>query len=459
MSDIPRRAVTRSAKLATLPLGFAGRTAIGLGKRTFGRPAETVALEVQRRTADQLFRVLGELKGGAMKVGQLLSIFEAGLPEEVAGPFRASLTRLQEAAPPMPAETVHAVMTEGLGEDWRDRFAEFDDRPAAAASIGQVHRAVWHDGRAVAVKVQYPGAGQALMSDFNQISRFSRLVTPLFPGVEVKPVVAELKRRLEKELDYDDEARAQTAFHEAYADDPDIHVPAVVARAGNVLVTEWMDGTPLAKVIAGGTQERRDRAGQLLFRFILSGPARCEMIHIDPHPGNFRILDDGRLGAMDFGGAARVPAELQWSIGRLVRIGTLGTPEEMVEAMREEGFLAPEGDVDPEQLAALVSAHAHPFTTERFRYTREFMRKETARGLTIASDLRPGGLARHLRLPPQYMAVMRALTACGGVLCQLEAEGAFRAEVERWLPGFAGGDDPGGGLVGGPGTVEGEATA
>ncbi len=442
MSDIPRRAVTRTAKLASLPIGFAGRTALGFGKRTIGRPAEAVALEVQRRTAEQLFAVLGELKGGAMKVGQLLSIFEAGLPEEIAGPFRASLTRLQEAAPPMPAATTHRVLAEGLGEDWREMFAEFDDEPAAAASIGQVHKAVWRDGRTVAVKVQYPGAAQALMSDFNQISRLSRLFTPLFPGVEVKPVIADLKRRLEKELDYVDEARAQTAFHEAYADDPDFVVPAVVAQSGNVLVTEWLDGTPLAKVIAEGDQELRNRAGMLLFRFLLSGPARCEMIHIDPHPGNFRMMDDGRLGVMDFGGAARVPAELQWSIGRLTRIGTLGDPDEIVDALFEEGFLVPDAEVDPQEVADLIGPHAAPFAVDRFRYSREWMREQTAHGLGVAADMRPGALARQFRFPPQYLAVSRALTGGGGVLCQLETEGNFRAEVERWLPGFTDDDGP-----------------
>ena len=442
MSDIPRRAVTRTAKLASLPIGFAGRTALGFGKRTIGRPAEAVALEVQRRTAEQLFAVLGELKGGAMKVGQLLSIFEAGLPEEIAGPFRASLTRLQEAAPPMPAATTHRVLAEGLGEDWREMFTEFDDEPAAAASIGQVHKAVWRDGRTVAVKVQYPGAAQALMSDFNQISRLSRLFTPLFPGVEVKPVIADLKRRLEKELDYVDEARAQTAFHEAYADDPDFVVPAVVAQSGNVLVTEWLDGTPLAKVIAEGDQELRNRAGMLLFRFLLSGPARCEMIHIDPHPGNFRMMDDGRLGVMDFGGAARVPAELQWSIGRLTRIGTLGDPDEIVDALFEEGFLVPDAEVDPQEVADLIGPHAAPFAVDRFRYSREWMREQTAHGLGVAADMRPGALARQFRFPPQYLAVSRALTGGGGVLCQLETEGNFRAEVERWLPGFTDDDGP-----------------
>src|SRR5262245_22993823 len=130
VSDLPRRAVTRTAKLASLPIGFAGRTALGVGKRTIGRSAEMVAVEIQQRTAEQLFKVLGELKGGAMKVGQMLSIFEAALPPEIAGPYRATLTRLQEAAPALPAASVHRVLAEGLGVDWRARFAEFDDRPA-----------------------------------------------------------------------------------------------------------------------------------------------------------------------------------------------------------------------------------------------------------------------------------------------------------------------------------------
>src|SRR6202050_2452745 len=168
VSDLPYRAVTRTAKLATLPMGFAGRTALGLGKRIGGRPAELVVEEIQQRTAEQIFRVLGELKGGAMKLGQALSIFEAALPPEIAGPYRATLTKLQESAPPLPARSVHQVLAEDLGEAWRDQFEEFDDTPAAAASIGQVHQAVWRDGRGdrrVAVKIQYPGAGRALISD------------------------------------------------------------------------------------------------------------------------------------------------------------------------------------------------------------------------------------------------------------------------------------------------------
>src|SRR5216684_227579 len=236
VSDLPRRAFTRTAKLATLPVGLAGRTALGLGKRLGGRPAELVAAEIQQRTAEQIFRVLGELKGGAMKFGQALSIFEAALPPELAGPYRATLTRLQESAPPLPARNVHRVLAEDLGPDWRGQFAEFDDKPAAAASIGQVHRAVWQDGRQVAVKIQYPGAGNALLSDFNQLSRVARLFGIIMPGLEVRPLLDELRARIAEELDYKLEAQAQQAFADAYAGDPDISAPHIVTATGHVLI-------------------------------------------------------------------------------------------------------------------------------------------------------------------------------------------------------------------------------
>ena len=430
--------MTRTAKLAGLPIGYAGRAALGLGKRIGGRSAELVAAEIQQRTAEQIFRVLGELKGGAMKMGQALSIFEAALPPEIAGPYRATLTKLQESAPPLPARTVHQVLLSDLGENWRDNFAEFDDRPVAAASIGQVHAATWRDGQRVAVKIQYPGAGNAIINDFNQLSRIGRLFGVLMPGLDVKPLLEELRARVAEELDYELEAAAQQAFADAYRGDPDISVPNVVAGTRHVLVSEWMSGTPLARIIAGGTQEQRNRAGILLTRFLFSGPARAGLLHADPHPGNFRLLDDGRLGVLDFGAVDRLPGGLPPFLGRLLRIMHEDDPDigAVENELRANGFLKEGIDVDLDTLRAFLAPLAEPSKVECFRFTREWMRGEAAR----VTDLSASNISRKFNVPPSFVLIHRVSTSGIGVLCQLECEGAFRAEVLRWVPGYL--DEP-----------------
>ncbi|MFJ4905932.1 ABC1 kinase family protein [Streptomyces sp. NPDC093249] len=443
MSDLPRKAVTRTAKLAALPLGFAGRATWGLGKRIGGRSAELVARELQQRTAEQLFKVLGELKGGAMKFGQALSVFESALPEDVAGPYRAALTKLQDAAPPMPTRTVHAVLEERLGEGWRELFLEFEDKPAAAASIGQVHRAVWHDGREVAVKVQYPGAGEALLSDLTQLSRFARLLGPLIPGMDIKPLIAEMRDRVSEELDYGLEAAAQQRHAEEFADDPDVRVPAVVHRAEQVLVTEWMEGVPLAEVIADGTPEQRDRAGQLLARFLFSGPARTGLLHADPHPGNFRLLpgddeDAGlagwRLGVLDFGTVDRLPGGLPETIGRCLRLTLAGEAEGVYVSLRAEGFVKESVALDPDAVLEYLLPIIEPAEAESFRFTRGWMRTQAAR---IADPRSPAHqLGKQLNLPPSYLLIHRVTLSTIGVLCQLGATVRLRDELEEWLPGF-----------------------
>ncbi|MEV7733651.1 AarF/ABC1/UbiB kinase family protein [Streptomyces sp. NPDC088921] len=441
MSDLPRKAVTRTAKLAALPLGFAGRATWGLGKRIVGESAEIVGRELQQRTADQLFKVLGELKGGAMKFGQALSVFESALPEEVAGPYRAALTKLQEAAPPMPTRTVHTVLEERLGEDWRELFAEFDDKPSAAASIGQVHRAVWHDGREVAVKVQYPGAGEALLSDLTQLGRFARLLGPLVPGIDIKPLIAELRDRVSEELDYGLEAQAQQAHAEEFADDPDVVVPAVVHQSDQVLITEWIDGVPLSEVISDGTQEQRDRAGQLLARFLFSGPARTGLLHADPHPGNFRLLpggpngkEDWRLGVLDFGTVDRLPGGLPDTIGTCLRMTLDGEAEAVYELLRVEGFVKESIELDPDAVLDYLLPIIEPAEVDEFTFTRGWMRSQAAR---IADPRSPAHqLGKQLNLPPAYLLIHRVTLSTIGVLCQLGATVRLREELEEWLPGF-----------------------
>ncbi|MFI7339666.1 ABC1 kinase family protein [Streptomyces sp. NPDC050085] len=438
MSDLPRKAVTRTAKLAALPIGFAGRATWGLGKRIGGKSAELVGRELQQRTADQLFKVLGELKGGAMKFGQAMSVFESALPEEVAGPYRAALTKLQEAAPPMPSRTVHTVLQERLGTQWRDLFLEFDDKPSAAASIGQVHRAVWRDGREVAVKVQYPGAGEALLSDLTQLGRFARLLGPMIPGMDIKPLIAELRDRVSEELDYALEAQAQEAHAEEFDGDPDVVVPRVVHQCEQVLVTEWIDGTPLAEIVNDGSQEQRDRAGQLLARFLFSGPARTGLLHADPHPGNFRLLPDGkdgwRLGVLDFGTVDRLPGGLPDPIGKSLRMTLDGEAVAVYELLREEGFVKESIELEPDAVLDYLLPIIEPAQVDEFRFTRSWMRSQAAR---IADPRSPAHqLGRQLNLPPSYLLIHRVTLSTIGVLCQLGATVRLRDELEAWVPGF-----------------------
>lgn len=435
MSDIPKWAVTRTARLASLPLGIAGRATIGVGRRIGGRPAELVAAELQQRTAAQVFKVLGELKGGAMKLGQAMSIFEAALPEEVAGPYRAALTKLQDAAPPLPAAAVHGVLAREMGPDWRDRFASFESRPAAAASIGQVHRAVWADGRDVAVKVQYPGAGPALLSDLNQLGRAAKLIGVLTPGLDIKPLIVELRDRITEELDYRLEAAWQGAFAEAFDGDPDVRVPKVVTGTDHVLVTEWVDGTPLSEIIASGSDEDRDRAGLLFVRFLYSCPGRVGLLHADPHPGNFRLLPDGRLGVLDFGAVNRLPEGLPEPVGRMIRLALADDADGVLAGLRDEGFILPSITLEAEELLAYLRPLLDPIAADEFAFSRAWLRREATR---LGDPRSPAAtIGRQLNLPPSYLLIHRVTLGAVGVLCQLGSRGPFRAEMERWQPGFA----------------------
>jgi predicted unusual protein kinase regulating ubiquinone biosynthesis (AarF/ABC1/UbiB family) len=372
-----------------------------------------------------------------MKLGQALSIFEAALPPEIVGPYRATLTKLQDAAPPLPVATVHAVLTEQLGDGWRENFVEFDDIPTAAASIGQVHKAVWHDGREVAVKIQYPGAGKALLSDFKQLARLGKLFGVLLPGLDIKAVLGELRERVAEELDYLHEAEAQHGFATAYYGDPDFRVPDVIAANEQILVTEWMEGTPLSKIISSGTKEQRDRAGLLFVRFLFSSPARAGMLHADPHPGNYRVLPDGRLGVLDFGAVNRMPDGYPEVFGTLTRIFNKGDMGTVVQGLRDEGFIRPHIEVDVEALRAFLAPYVEPTRVEEFTFSREWLQKQVA----TVTDLRPTNVVRQLNLPPSYVLINRVHAAGIGVLCQLGTTARFRDEVVRWVPGFAD-DDP-----------------
>ena len=443
MTELPRKAVARTARLAALPLGFAGRNALGFGKRLGGKNADVVMTEIQQRTAEQLFRTLGELKGGAMKFGQAMSVLEAALPDELGAPYRAELTRLQDSAPPMPTQTVRDQIAADLGAGWRDELVWLDGGPTAAASIGQVHQGRWSDDREVAVKVQYPGAGDALRSDLRQLARLARTIGPMAPGVDVKPLIAELQARANDELDYTLEAEAQRAFAAAFRGDPEIVVPDVVAVGEHVLVTEWLESpASLATVIETGTQEERDHYGELFVRFLFAGPSHTGMLHADPHPGNYRVIPNedgspGRLGVLDYGAVARLPGgELPEAMGSLIRIACRRDAEQLLDGLRQEGFVRPNVKIEPGQLNEYLAPFVEPASVERFRFSRAWMRAQFQR---INDPREPGyTLTLKLNLPPSYMLIHRTWLGGIGVMSQLGAEAPFRAILTESLPGFAG---------------------
>jgi predicted unusual protein kinase regulating ubiquinone biosynthesis (AarF/ABC1/UbiB family) len=333
---------------------------------------------------------------------------------------------------------VHRVLANQLGPRWRTKFREFDDSPAAAASIGQVHRAVWKQGRSgipAAVKIQYPGAGEALLADLGQLSRLAGLFRVLQPGLDIKPLLVELRARISEELDYQLEAESQRAFAIAYRDDTEIYVPDVLAAAPRVLVTRWLEGLPLSQIIAKGTEQQRNLAGQRLSTLHFSAPARARLLHADPHPGNFRIMADDRLGVIDFGAVARLPDGHPEPIGRLTRLALDGDAESVLAGLRDEGFVKPDVDVDAAAILDYLRPVLEPMAAPEFQFSRAWLRREAAR---VANPRSPAyRLGKNLNLPPSYLLIHRVTLGSIGVLCQLEARAPFRSVMERWLPGFA----------------------
>lgn len=423
---------SRSAALLRLPVGAAARATGRLGRRVTGTTSDRVEAEVRRRAAEQMVTVLGELKGGAMKFGQALSLFEAMLPEDVAAPYREQLRRLQDQAPPMPFSRVQAVLARELGADWRDLFTEFGTRPAAAASIGQVHRAVWREtGRPVAVKVQYPGAGEAVRSDLTQLGRLARLAGPLTGGVEVGPLMTELAERISEEVDYRIEAANQSLAAEAFAGSQDFLVPGVVTGTSTVLVSDWVPGAPLLDACQLPEAER-NRWGLAYVRFLFSGPARAGILHGDPHPGNFRLAPDGRLGVVDFGLVSRHPDGLPRPIGRLLSIAMSGDADEVAAGLRAEGFI--DDTVDPQALLDFLGPFVEPARSAEFRFHREWMRSEYAR---VRASSGRGQIGTRINLPPEYLLIHRVWLGGIAVLSQLDVRADFAAVLRDSLPGFS----------------------
>lgn len=336
-APIPTGWVERGARLA----GATGKSAarfVGTRFKSFAAPERSNEFldSFHQKTAQQLVQMLGEMKGAAMKLGQLASFYEFAGAGEYVSTYRDALTMLQNSAPPMDPAASRRVIQEEFGRPVEEVFATFVDEPVAAASIGQVHRATLESGEDVAVKVQYPGVDEAVRSDIKNVTAMMKLAVAIAPNLDPKEVANEVKERVLEELDYRREAHNQTEFAELFADHPFIVVPRVhmdFCRT-RVITQEFIEGEPFMQAFDKPFEER-NRIAETLFRFFYGSLNRFRLFSADPHPGNYLLLDDGRIAFIDYG---------------LVRAVDPGTLELLIEISlalihddRERGRVALEG--------------------------------------------------------------------------------------------------------------------
>ncbi|MBX3274926.1 MAG: AarF/ABC1/UbiB kinase family protein [Sandaracinaceae bacterium] len=319
-------------------LGWLSRRSVPLAIRRLRELAETPALDEKARqkhaaAAEEILATLGDMKGLALKLGQMLSYMDGALPPEVQPVYREVLAKLQASAPAMPWEAAREVLETELGPIART-FAELDEVPFAAASIGQVHRGVLHDGTRVAVKVQYPGIEQAMGADLANLGAMRKVAAPLLALAGGSPTVAwsgelvgELRARLTEELDYEHEAAMQRRFATLLEGDPEIVVPRVLEHASSrrVLTTELHAGRTLAEVARDDSQEERDRWGTALTRAIAIPLYQHGLLYADPHPGNYLFRDDGKVVWLDFGCSKELPDARRADIRRYLRAAIRAT--------------------------------------------------------------------------------------------------------------------------------------
>lgn len=350
---------------------------------------------LQLRTAEQVAATLGNMKGAMMKLGQMASYIDDGLPE----PLRAALQELQQDAPPMSPELSAGVVAEELGGPPEEVFAAWDPTPMAAASIGQVHRAITHDGMAVAVKVQYPGVGEAIAADLQATDLVSNAVRLIYPNVDTKEMAAEIRARLVEELDYTLEAASQQRFADYWDGHPTIHVPRVVPGLSTrrVLTTELVAGARFDEVERTWSQAERDLAAETIFRFVFGSLYRLHAFNGDPHPGNYLFRPGGQVSFLDFGLVKRFDADEVTLFEDLVRAMVLEPDGSDLRAVMGKARLMAEGAaVDDDDLYEYMAHFYELVLHDREQawtpeYATQTVRRLLDRGSAMAPHATGGG--------------------------------------------------------------------
>ena len=423
-----RRAAMMTGTAAEVAAREAAARALRVGGSDGGRER---ASRQQLKSAQTLVKVLGNMRGAAMKVGQTLSAVDLGLvPEEIRPQFQEILASLQQDAKPMSFKAIRKVIEEDEQEKLTDTFADFEEQPIAAASIGQVHRATLHDGRAVAVKVQYPGIADAIRADMQNLRLALRLLNVIAPGIDTGPIADEIRERIGQELDYELEASNQRAMARAYRGHPFIVVPDVVTDLSRerVLVSEFVDGRRFAEM-RDQSQEERSRLGEILIRFYINGPLRHRLLNGDPHPGNSLFLDDGRVAFIDFGFFKTLSdAEVSQLIA-----STRATHEGDAHALFE--VIAPLGGLPRDKGLEEPFLENYQAIFGWLLTEKEVTVDGTATGAMMRAytRMRNSGQFDALQLPAEHFVMMRAVMLLIGLLGQLQAKGRWLDVAREWL--------------------------
>jgi predicted unusual protein kinase regulating ubiquinone biosynthesis (AarF/ABC1/UbiB family) len=397
--------------------------------------ARRAALEEQFaiRTAEDVATELGEMKGAVMKLGQMVGFVADGLPPAAQEAF----AQLQQDVPPMAPSLAEKVVLEELGDRPDAIFLEWDPVPVAAASIGQVHRAVMPDGRQVAVKVQYPGVDRAITSDLDHAERLYGMFSAFtLSGIDVHALVDELRDRMADELDYRHEADAQEAFADRYRGHPFVRIPGVVRErsARRVLTSEWVDGATFAELLERGTAAEHQHVGEVLFRFAQGSLHEHRTFNGDPHPGNYRFHRDGTVTFLDFGLVKRFTDAEYGSLIPTIDHVLAGDAVGLVAAMETAGFLHAGHGLDADQVYRTVSVPYRAFLPDEFTFTPDYTRE----AMTSLLDVRGpnADVLAALDMPPSFVLLDRVVWGVSSMLGRLHARNRWRGILVEYLHGL-----------------------
>jgi predicted unusual protein kinase regulating ubiquinone biosynthesis (AarF/ABC1/UbiB family) len=378
---------------------------------------------------------LGQMKGAAMKLGQFASFIDTDfLPPEYAEIYQEQLAKLRTDAPSMPWEKVVTVLEEEFDDEpLSEYFSEFEEEAFAAASIGQVHRAELLDGRRVAVKIQYPGIAEALDADLRNMGTLIRLARALAPGLDAKEIAAEVRERVTEELDYEYEAQNQRSFARAYLGHPFIYVPEVITRLSRrrVLVTELVEGVGFEE-IKELPHEERSRFGEIVYRGSFGSIYHLQHFNADPHPGNYLLLEDGRVAFLDFGMTKKLDREQIVLEQKVIDAAVREEPETLREALHDLGFVRNPSKLDAERLMEHLMSISSWYLEDR---EIEITPRRVMKIIESTNDPRSEyyDLMRRESIPADELMGRRMEVGVVAVLGQLRAKRNWHRIMREWV--------------------------